>query len=931
MAADAVGSLQLTNLQQMLAIGKEAPRLSNYTARVRGVVTFPLDDLSWLYIQDGTNAGLVVYAGEHVDYPVGTLIEAEGTVGAGMWAPFLGNAQVRVIGEARLPEPKEADPLRLAAGEDFARYVKVRGYIRDMTAIPGRWMSLLLSGAGLNYYARIRVPSDFQLPRDWLDAEVEIRGICWTADAGGRAANFTIHTPSTNANYVTFLRPGSARFFDRPLQRIADLAQAPRDGAERVRIAGTVSLHSPAGQLYLEDETGAAAIHPITLLPMGSTTIQGLPHTDHVPLAVGDRIEVLGVPVASASLTEMVDAEYRRISAGTPVPSQRIDAAELTRKELTGHVVTVRARLLDRESRQVGQIFTETLTLEGGGGVFEASLASLHAMDLPFRRSDYLWITGVNARQTGEPGKLRSASLLLRSPEDVRPASPPAFWERPESRRALGIGGGGLLLGGAWTLYQRRQLARVRASDAAARRSEAATRTVNSFATSLLELNTEEEVCWDLAQNCIAQLGFLDCVIYLLDTERGVLVQKAALGPKNPTGRVLLNPLEIPVGIGIVGSVAATRVPERIGDTTRDSRYILDDDRRYSELAVPILVGNQVLGVIDSEHPERDFFTPEHEKLLCAIASLCANKLVRVRAVSELRTVNAGLEARVTQRTQELQSEVAARQQAEAELRVALTAERELNQLRSSFVSMVSHEFRTPLEVILSSSNILDRYLDRLPPEKRKTQLRAIRKSVHRMNDLVEDVLLLGKLDAGALTCNPVARDLAGPCRRAIDEIESAWGHEHAIQFQPECIDQEAMVDETLLHHILTNLLGNALKYSPVDASVDFTLSRSGPDARFVIRDRGCGIPLVDQPRLFTAFYRGGNVGNTPGSGLGLVTVKRCVDLHGGTVTCQSQPGEGTTFTVTLPVFDGTRVFARRPSEVIPPPAAADGIQPPLL
>lgn len=248
---------------------------------------------------------------------------------------------------------------------------------------------------------------------------------------------------------------------------------------------------------------------------------------------------------------------------------------------------------------------------------------------------------------------------------------------------------------------------------------------------------------------------------------------------------------------------------------------------------------------------------------------------------------------------------------ASEELRVALAAEKELNQLKSLFVSMVSHEFRTPLEVILTSSNILDRYLDRLPPEKRRAQLRAIRKSVHRMNDLIEDVLLLGKLDAGRLACHPAPIDLLAVCRKAAVEIESAAGRDGAVQITADPL-ADATGDEALLHHILTNLLGNALKYSPPKGVVTLAVRASGVDAELIIVDRGCGIPAADQARLFTQFYRGSNVGQTPGSGLGLVIVQRCVDLHGGTIRCTSEVGAGTTFTVRLPLFDGTRVWRRR-------------------
>ncbi len=255
------------------------------------------------------------------------------------------------------------------------------------------------------------------------------------------------------------------------------------------------------------------------------------------------------------------------------------------------------------------------------------------------------------------------------------------------------------------------------------------------------------------------------------------------------------------------------------------------------------------------------------------------------------------------------------RKRAEHELKVALAAEKELNELKSTFVSMVSHEFRTPLEVILSSSNILDRYLDRLAPEKRAAQLRAIRTSVHRMSGLIDDVLLLAKFDAGRLSCNPASINLEIFCARTIAEVETAASREGAIQFHRAGAHADACADESLLQHILVNLLGNALKFSPPGQAVEFTLTRRGRDAEFAIRDCGCGIPEADQARLFTAFYRGSNTGHTHGTGLGLLIAKRCVDLHGGAIGCVSAAGTGTIFTVMLPIFEETPCFPLRVEE----------------
>ena len=157
------------------------------------------------------------------------------------------------------------------------------------------------------------------------------------------------------------------------------------------------------------------------------------------------------------------------------------------------------------------------------------------------------------------------------------------------------------------------------------------------FSTSMLEKNTEEEVLWDLANNCISQLRFVDCVIYLLDEKRQVLMQKAAVGPKNPGGQSIMQPIEIRVGEGITGSVAQCGEPVIVGDTSQDPRYIVDDAPRLSEIAVPIRYEGRVLGVIDCEHPDAHFFTQQHLRMLTAVASICAVQLGRVRAEERAR------------------------------------------------------------------------------------------------------------------------------------------------------------------------------------------------------------------------------------------------------------------------------------------------------
>jgi len=243
------------------------------------------------------------------------------------------------------------------------------------------------------------------------------------------------------------------------------------------------------------------------------------------------------------------------------------------------------------------------------------------------------------------------------------------------------------------------------------------------------------------------------------------------------------------------------------------------------------------------------------------------------------------------------------RKQAEVELLRSLAREKELGQLKSNFISMVSHEFRTPLGIIMSSAEILQEYLERLDPAERREHLESIRKNSRRMAELMEEVLLLGQVEAGRLDLNPAPLDLEVLCRRIADEVLSATSHRCPIRLSVSAGKGEALVDERLLRHILTNLLSNAVKYSPDGASVTFALERQGRDTVFQIRDQGIGIPKADREWLCRAFHRGRNVGDRPGTGLGLVIVKRCVELHRGTLQFESEEGQGTTAVVRLPLF----------------------------
>jgi PAS domain S-box-containing protein len=257
--------------------------------------------------------------------------------------------------------------------------------------------------------------------------------------------------------------------------------------------------------------------------------------------------------------------------------------------------------------------------------------------------------------------------------------------------------------------------------------------------------------------------------------------------------------------------------------------------------------------------------------------------------------------------------DITGRKKAEAELLRSLAREKELSALKTNFVSMVSHEFRTPLGIIMSSSEILQTYFEQLPPPERNEHLISIQKNTRRMADLMEEVLLLSRVEAGKLTLDPQALELPSFCRRLVDEVLSATNRRCPIELTVDSAVDEAFVDERLLRHILTNLLTNAVKYSGEGSAVRFSVARLGTRIRFEVVDTGIGIPEEDQKWLFNAFQRGRNVGTIPGTGLGLVIVKRCVELHRGTISIHSGAGQGTRVEVEVPVALAAR-DARGPS-----------------
>ena len=238
---------------------------------------------------------------------------------------------------------------------------------------------------------------------------------------------------------------------------------------------------------------------------------------------------------------------------------------------------------------------------------------------------------------------------------------------------------------------------------------------------------------------------------------------------------------------------------------------------------------------------------------------------------------------------------------AQTELERALDAEKELSELKSRFVSMASHEFKTPLATIMSTASFLMMAGSDLKPEAQRPRLQKIKTAAHNMNMLLEDVLTFGYIDTVSFECTPKELEIISYCRHFVEDIQST-APDHHIQITTNCPQAHILVDERLFHHILSNLLSNAIKYSPSGSVVDLELNIHADNLYLRVTDEGIGIPESDQEHLFVPFHRGLNVNNIAGTGLGLTITNEAVVAHGGTLSWQSQLGQGTTFEVTIPL-----------------------------
>lgn len=247
-----------------------------------------------------------------------------------------------------------------------------------------------------------------------------------------------------------------------------------------------------------------------------------------------------------------------------------------------------------------------------------------------------------------------------------------------------------------------------------------------------------------------------------------------------------------------------------------------------------------------------------------------------------------------------VETNITSQKKAQQDMENALEKEKQLNELKSRFVSMASHEFRTPLSTILSSVTLIEKYQKETDEEKRKKHIYRIKSSVNNLTGILNDFLSIDKLEEGKIQVSKQLHSVSEIGRELTEEMQAMAKLGQKVNYKHNGENDEFLIDKQIIRNVLINLLSNAIKYSNENSVIDFSSSVENDQLAFTIRDYGIGIPMEEQEHLFDRFFRATNVVNIQGTGLGLNIIKKYLDIIGGEIAFESEENIGTTFYVVI-------------------------------
>ena len=390
--------------------------------------------------------------------------------------------------------------------------------------------------------------------------------------------------------------------------------------------------------------------------------------------------------------------------------------------------------------------------------------------------------------------------------------------------------------------------------------SETQLELIADFAAELLKADQLDDVLWLIVERIISALDFEDCIVYWLPPGSDHLIQRAAYGPKNPAGREIQNPIEIPLGQGIVGTAAMIQQPLRIHDAAEDPRYIVDDQFRRSELSVPIVFEGRVLAVIDSEHTEIGFFSSQHESFLSTIANITAARIAQLQRNERLHYF-----------ADELSASESLQTRADTLLARGVSDQKSAR-LQIDMIGRMSHEMKTPLNAIVGMTQML---IEERHPTHINEPLLLINRAAADLDQTISNLLtgLNIEPDQAELTTQDI------DFRQFLESVSSKASQSFGGQVASNADDvpQRGIFRSAVVEQILLALLSNALKFNPQNEAKLTVSLRDYKDKIglcFAVTDDGPGISVADQQRIFEPFFKGGDVSATRGKGLGLTVAK---------------------------------------------------------
>lgn len=328
-----------------------------------------------------------------------------------------------------------------------------------------------------------------------------------------------------------------------------------------------------------------------------------------------------------------------------------------------------------------------------------------------------------------------------------------------------------------------------------------------------------------------------------------------------------------------------------------------DAPTRFMGIACTVLV--VVIACLPHKNPNLAEVFIEHFFSLILVISSTLLVLFLKRLYRTMQELNQALEKEVEKRTANLELALSHLASSQAELKEALEKEKELNEIKSRFVSMASHEFRTPLSAILSSAALIAKYPNTDDQPRREKHVGKIRESVIHLNELLEDTLSLGRIEEGKVHVHPEKISLPTFAQETADEVQGLLKPGQILHPDVQT-GLEVISDKRLLKHIFVNLLTNAIKFSPAGTTIGWKLRQQDGQIMAEVADQGMGIPEEDKPYLFSSFFRARNVTNIQGTGLGLHIVKRYVDMLHGEIGVESELNKGTTIYINFPNLPST-------------------------